>query len=365
MKSIENFLKNILLRILLLTSKFSRNKKPALPVKFNRILFIRLNRIGDALVTTPVLHLIKKKLNPKIHILADKKNYFVYNNNPDVDEIIIFKKGIKGINEILNFIKKENIDTIVDLHYDISTTVSYIIALSNAMNKFGIEKENKIIYTKTVPQLDSKSTHIVTRLLELAKLFNIKADNSKNWIGYYPDYISLRKADDFLKKTFTSKNFLIGINISAGSEARFWGVEKFKSLIDFLLTYKAQAGINLNILIITAPKDLHYAENIIHDKTNQAAIFSSENFDEFAAIISNLSIIFTPDTAAVHIASAFHIPVFGIYVHDTDDMIWSPYGVDFEYVSTRNSNLKNIDFEEVKNKLKPFLDKRLMEISAG
>ena len=148
--------------------------------------------------------------------------------------------------------------------------------MSNAGNKFGIEKENKIIYTKTVPKLDSKSTHIVIRLLEIAKLFNIKADNSKNWIGYYPDYISLRKADDFLKKTFRNQNFLIGINISAGSEARFWGVERFKSLIDFLLTYKVQAGINLNILIISAPKDLHYAKNITQDKTNQAAIFSSK-----------------------------------------------------------------------------------------
>ncbi len=365
MKNIEKFLKNILLRFLLLISKFNRNKKADSSGKFNKILFIRLNRIGDALVTTPVLHLLKKKLNPKIYLLADKKNHFVYNNNPDIDEIIIFKKGIKGINEILNFIKKEDIETIVDLHYDISTTVSYIIALSNAGNKFGIEKENKIIYTKTVPQLDSKSMHIVIRLLEIAKLFNIKADNSKNWIGYYPDYISLRKADDFLKKTFTNKNFLIGINISAGSEARFWGVERFKSLIDFLLNYKLQAGINLNILIISAPKDLHYAENITQDKMSQAAIFSSENFDEFAAVISNLNILFTPDTAAVHIAAAFHIPVFGIYVHDTDDMIWSPYGVDFEYVSTRNSNLKNIDFEDVKIKLKPFLDKRLMEISEG
>jgi ADP-heptose:LPS heptosyltransferase len=363
MKSIEIFFKNILLRVLLFISKFNKNNKGESSNKFAKILFIRLNRIGDALVTTPLLHLLKKKINPKIYLLADKKNYFAYNNNPDVDEVIIFKKGVKGILEIINLIKTENINTIVDLHDDVSTTVSFIIALSSSGNKFGLEKENKIIYTKTIPKLDSKKVHVVTRLLEMAKLFNVNPDSSKNWIGYYPDYKSLKRADDFLKGAFSSKNFLIGINISAGSEARFWGIERFKSLIELLLTFKLSKSIDLNILILSAPKDLNYAEKIIQNNNDQTAIFCSEYFDEFAAVISNLNILFTPDTAAVHIAAAFHIAVFGIYVHDTEDMIWSPYGVDFDCAATNNPNLKSMDFEEVKNKFEPFLEKRLKETS--
>ncbi len=164
MKKVEFFFKKILLQLLLFVTKFNRNKREVLRGNFSKILFIRLNRIGDALVTTPLLHLLKKKINPKIFLLADKKNYFIYSNNPDIDKVIVFKRGYKGIVDILNFIKKENIDTVVDLHDDISTTVSYIIALSKAKNKFGLEKGNKSIYTKTVPKLDSKNTHIVTRL---------------------------------------------------------------------------------------------------------------------------------------------------------------------------------------------------------
>ena len=369
MKKIEIFFKKILLGFLLFISKLNKNKDVKPSNRSSKILFIRLNRIGDALVTTPLLHLLKKKLNPKIYLLADKKNYFVYSNNPDIDETVIFKKGLKGILEVLRFIKKENFNTVVDLHDDVSTTVSYIIALSNVENKFGLERENKIIFTKTVPRLESKNVHIVTRLLEIAKLFYVRIDNSTNWIGYYPLYQSSKKAEDFLKETFKNKNFLIGINISSGSDARFWGIERFISLIKLLLNYNTPAGqLGWNILILSATKDLPYANEIIQGSLDQetgrkAAIFSSENFDEFAAVISNLNILFTPDTAAVHIAAAFHIPVFGIYVHDTDDMIWSPYGVDFDYVSTKNSNLENMGFEEVKNKFLPFLEKRLMEFS--
>ena len=371
MKKIEYFFKNILLHLLLLITRFQTNNDNKPRGNFSKILFIRLNRIGDALVTTPLLHLIKKKLNPKIYMLADKKNYFVFSNNPDIDGILTFKKGIKGIFEAINFIKKERIDTIVDLHDDVSTTVSYIISMSQAKNKFGLEKENKNLYTKTIEKLDSKSTHVVTRLLEIAKLFNLRTDNSINWIGYYPKYPSLKKAEDFLKKTFEKKNFLIGINISAGSDARFWGEERFKSLIEFLLNYKqSETNININVLILSAPKDFNYAEEINKSITNdfsnaQCAVFCSEDFDEFAAIISNLNLLFTPDTAAVHLAAAFQVPVFGIYVHDTDDMVWSPYGVKFECVTTKDSNLKNMDFNEVKNKFGNFLYKQLPEKSAN
>ncbi|MFZ0455897.1 MAG: glycosyltransferase family 9 protein [Ignavibacteriaceae bacterium] len=371
MKKIEYFFKNLLLQFLLFVTKFKRNNEEQSSSNFSKILFIRLNRIGDALVTTPLLHLIRKKLNPRIFILADKKNYFAFANNPDIDGILIFKRGFKGIFEAINFIKKERIDTIVDLHDDISTTVSYIISMSRAKNKFGLEKENKNLYTKTIRKLDSRNTHVVTRLLEMAKLFNLRIDNSINWIGYYPKYPSLKKAEDFLKKSFEGENYLVGVNISAGSDARFWSVEKFKSLVEFLLNYKrSEIMTGMNVLILSAPKDLNFAEEINKDFKNRfgktkCSVFCSEDFDEFAAIISNLNLLFTPDTAAVHLAAAFHVPVFGIYVHDTDDMIWSPYGVDFECVTTKDSNLQNVEFNEVKNKFGDFLDKQLSEKSTN
>ncbi len=174
MKKFEIFLKYLLLNFLLF---LGGSKKSSKEINFNgnsKILFIRLNRIGDALVTTPLLHLIKEKLKCKIYVLADKKNYIAFNNNPDVDQIIKFNKGLGGIFEILKFIKAEKIDTVVDLHDDVSTTVTYIIALCKAQNKFGLEKENKKIYTKTIKRLDATKVHVVDRIMELSKLFNVQ-----------------------------------------------------------------------------------------------------------------------------------------------------------------------------------------------
>ncbi len=100
MKQIEIILRKFLLRLLLL---FSVRKTNTLGNYYfdsdSKILFIRLNRIGDALVTTPLLHQIKEKIGCSIFVLADKNNHFIFNNCPDVDGVIIYKKEMSEIKE--------------------------------------------------------------------------------------------------------------------------------------------------------------------------------------------------------------------------------------------------------------------------
>ncbi|HSD65007.1 MAG TPA: glycosyltransferase family 9 protein, partial [Ignavibacteriaceae bacterium] len=314
----------------------------------SKILFIRLNRIGDALVSTPLIHYIKEKINSRIYVLADLKNYFALENNPDIEKVLIFRKGITGFREFFDFIKSEKIDTIIDLHDDVSATVSFLIALSRVRNKFGLEKTNKKLYTKTVPKPDPINIHIIYRILELSRLFNLEPEDAEICIRYFPKPQAMEKADKFISENFTKGSAVLGINLSAGSDARFWGIKRYKELINSLFSYK------IEILILAAPKDKDKVELIGYPK-----YFLSESFDEFAAVISKLKVIFTPDTAAIHLAAASGVPVFGLYVHDTADKIWSPAGVDFDYVETQGHNLNNLDFEKVLLKFIPFLEKHI------
>ena len=348
MKKVEKFLKNLILNILLM-QKHAKEVKGTETGKPSRVLLIRLNRIGDALVTTPLLSELRKDLNLKLYLLADKKNYFVFNNNPCIDKVLIFDKGLKGIVKVLKFIKQEKIDTVADLHDDVSTTVSYLVAMAKAPCKFGLEKKNRKIFTRTIPRPDPVEYHVVERLIQIAKLFSIDPEIKDANIHFYPSERSLDFAKTFLKEKFEEQKFLLGINISAGSEARFWGVERYRKLLASLKDF------NCNLLVISAPGDIREAEQICG---NEYPIFTSESYDNFGSVISMLNFLITPDTAAVHLASAFNIPVFGLYVqYDTDEMIWSPYKSDFEYVLTKEPNLQNVTFEEVASVLSLFLKK--------
>jgi ADP-heptose:LPS heptosyltransferase len=356
MKKIEIILKNLLLKLLLLLKGKSNGPVKNTFDENSKILFIRLNRIGDALVTTPLLHEIKMSLKCKIYVLADRKNCVAYTNNRDIDELVIFEKGIKGFLNILRFIKDENIDTVVDLHDDVSTTVSFLIALCNAPNKFGLGKKNKNIYTRTVPRPESKIHHVVDRIMEIAKLFNIHPDMSRVKLHYYLDKTSIDNAEKLISCKFNESRFLVGINISAGSQARFWGIDNFKNLLDYLSHY------NINILLLSSPRDSEAAAKIAGNNYNY---FYSNDFSMFAAVISKLDLLFTPDTAVIHLASAYSIPTFGIFVkYNTEDVIWSPFNTKFDCIVTTNNSLNGITVDQVTAGLKPFLEKQLLEYNA-
>ena len=346
MKNIEIFLRKLLLKIFLFFSK-NHNSNGIPDISNKKVLIIRLNRIGDALVTTPLITSLKNNFNPMIYLLADKKNHFVFKNNHAIEEVIIFDKK-KGLKETIKYLNSMDFDVIIDTHTDVSTTVSFLIAYLDAPIKIGFNKDNRKLYTHLVPILNTKIFHVIDRLLEITNyLLNYKGTLEKYNIEYSISEEALNAAESFISN-FQDK-FIVGINISAGSEARFWGIDNFKRLI-MALDYS-----NIQPIILSAPADLAKAESI-SDK--MIPIYYSESFEIFSAIITKLDILITPDTSIVHIASAYKIPVFGLYVqYDTEDTIWYPYCSDYEVVLTKEATLKNITFNEVKTKLIPFIEK--------
>lgn len=351
MKQLEIIFKNLFLNFLLLINPNKKTISNPVFNQNNKILFIRLNRIGDALITTPLINFVKDNLGCEVYILADTKNHFIFKNNPSIDKVLVFKKGLKGLFAVNKFIKEKNIDTIVDLHDDVSTTVSFIIAYAKSKNKFALKKSNWKIFTQTVERINATNNHVIKRNLELLKLFNISYNDDEVKVRYYPKQKFKEESDFFISSKKLQNGFLLGINISAGSPARFWGIDRYKKLIELINNY------DINFLLFHDPKDTELAKQI----TEESNIYpSTKYFDIIALGILQLDMLFTPDTSLVHIASMQKIPVFGIYVkYNTGDMIWSPYNTDFESVITKEPTLKNVSFKEVEQKFIPFLEKQI------
>ena len=351
-KTIENKIKYLTLKLLRLWKTSSKRRSHFEFDEDSKILIIRLNLIGDALITSPLIKLLKENSGCRIDVLASERNKYAFSGNPYVDNIIVYDKGFFGLLKLINSINKEEYDFIVDAHDDTSTTVSLLLSLCDSTYKYGLTKANSNLYTKTIERLDSTKHHIIERILEIIKLFRIKPEYEKTNIIYTPAEESKQKAIEFIKYNFPAKKFLAGINIQAGSGARFWGKENYIKLIEFLKNYE------INILIFSSNDNYDIAKEIggINPVYNCS-------FDELAAMISELDLLITPDTSAVHLASAYHTPVFGFYVHyNTNDIIWYPYKSEFDYMLTTEPNLNSITFEETKTKLDTFIKKLLVNM---
>lgn len=348
MKKIEILIRNLILNLLLLFKRSAQ--KDSLPTITNetKILFIRLNRIGDALVTTPLLAKIKEQYNCSISVCADKKNYFVFERSGVVDNILTYDKKKESLFKLIRRIRKKHFDIVVDLHDDVSTTVSLVVAFLNIPYKFALNKKTRRLYSNVIPRIDPSTNHVIDRLMEFRRLFKIDIDSNEINVVFEPSVDDISITDLFLGEKYEINRFLLGINISAGSKARFWGIENYKKLILSLKKYK------LNILILCSENDLYAAKEI---SENKLPVYWTKDFSEFSAMIKNLNFLFSPDTSIIHIASAFRIPVFGIYVkYNTNEEIWYPYKSKYKVVITEEATLENVSCETVIEKFIPFFE---------
>lgn len=353
LKKIEIFLRKEILKIILLFNKAEKKEYPLHLNDNSKLLVIRLNRIGDALVTTPLLQLIKQKSNCEIHLLADKKNHFVFDNNKFVNKIFVWEKGVSSSGNLIKRLNSEKYDAVIDTHDDVSTTVSLLISKLKIPNKIGFKKGNESIFTHPVNKPNPENTHVIERIIKLAEPLSadISADNLN--VFYKPMDSSLKYLEEYFRKNKIGDKYLLGINISAGSSARFWGVERFRVLLNELKKF------DVCPIIITAKNELQKAKEIAG---SEFTVFYNESFDIFAALISKLNFLFTPDTSAVHLASAFEVPVFGIYVKfNTNNMVWYPYKSTYELVITEEENFDNLTTDEVIPKFIRFFKKAYYE----
>ena len=345
LKSIEIGFRRLLLRSLGLVIK--RGKPLSADFDFNasKILFVRQDRIGDVLVSTPLFYALKKHHpNAIVDFLLSANNHFVLAHEPLVRKRWVYRKSIASAVSVIRSIRSEKYDFVIDLMDNPSTTSTVICALAGGRWNVGLSKENEYAYDIAVPLLSRKDTHIVDRLARLLTVFGIRPEGEKLEIRYALS----KESDDFARRFFEQKalqgRFVIGLNVSPGAGVRFWGVANFQALIKRL----QEESPTLPVVILYQPADRKQADEIAKPFSGVLLSPETHSFDEFAAIVKLLGLLVTPDTSAVHLAAAFHIPSVVLYVQSNKELrIWEPYGSACETLVTDVDDLTTIPPDKV------------------
>ena len=318
------------------------------------VVFLRLNQIGDALVSTPIMAFFKEHFGCRIVVVADAQNHFIFARSPAVDHVVVYRKGPLGVPRVLRQVRAYRPTVVIDLHEKLSTTVSLLAGLLRAPYKFALRKHNAALFTHTAPDLDPAHHHIVERLGQLGALLAPVA----GWpwrICYEVSAAARQKATDFLQMAFPHGGYLVGINTSPGTGARAWGVGNYQQLADAL------RARGLTPVVLTAPAD----QALVIAQFDPTRVFCSASFEEFAAVISQVRILFTPDTSAVHVAAAFGILVFGLYVAEAPGQLnWYPYGSRYAWCIAPQT-IATITFTEAWAGFEGFLNELSAAAEAG
>lgn len=286
-----------------------------------KILILALSGIGDALMFTPALKLLRKEL-PEAEIDAlvmYDGSYKMYLRNPNLNKVIFFDFLKEGLASSLRFVMK------LRGKYDISINVypanrkeyNIINFLIGAKKRAGIQYLRKnaanLGFLNNVKVNENDSIHNVQENLKLCEeLLNKKFDEEPP-LEFVLEKDDIAFAGNYLNNlNINSKDLVIGFHPGCSPlknhTKRRWEPEKFAALGSKLIRDR-----NAKILIFGGPDEDDLKENI-KNQINNENVFSihADNLPHSAAIMKRCNIFVTNDSSLMHIAAALKLKIVAI-----------------------------------------------------
>lgn len=307
-----------------------------------KVLIIRLGKIGDIVVTSFVFETIKSNYpHIDIYILTLKSNMDVLEFNPRI------KKGFYSGNNLMllwNLVKLKflNFDLILDFNDNSSTTSSLILRFLSSKFKAAYNYDiYKNITNIKIRPLEKTESHIIERTRNYLNQMGIAINEKDVKPFFYLDPVALKE----IKHQKWDNKKIITLNLSAGAEIRYWEKDKWIELIKLILKVRPGFGILLLSTAKDEPLRKYIQTNIIESISPSV---KNLTIQQFASYIKISAVLITPDTSAVHIASAFGIPTIAMYPNFESNFIsWQPYKIPYRSIKSSAESIKDIAVKEV------------------
>lgn len=289
------------------------------------ILLLRQDKIGDVLITFPLIRLLRQHFpHAHIDILLGKANFSTQNAlKKYINHTWIYNKKTLDTLRLLKQLRARHYDVVVDLMDNPSATSTLIMYGSGAKQMLGIDKPNNHhAYTHLVPLLHRGKVHIVERIAQLLLPFGIAPQPAQLQLEY--DVASQRQTElrAQLPPLASPLQKRVGINITGSAASKEWGSNNFIQAIRHI---KATLGERVQVVITGLPSHAQDIKNIAQ-ATHSAAAPPLSNFHDFATLLTLFDVLITPDTSAVHIAAAHRIPAVVLFLWDNKELLpWTPY----------------------------------------
>ncbi len=278
-----------------------------------KILIVRLDRMGDVVLSTPVIKAIRGAY-PESHIAMMVRTYSrdIVEGNPYLSEVIIYDKNgtHKGLIGNLRFIRElrnKKFDTVVVLHPTNRTHL--ILRLSGIPDRIGYDKKLGFLLTKKIPHTKQFGMkHEIAYNLDVLKYIGIEPKDSKLYMPV--NSISERKITKLLTANgVNNSDLLVAINPGASCASKRWGIEKFAKAANGLVEkYGAK------IIIISGDVDKHFGDGLaLLIKNNCINLSGKTSIADTASVLRRVKLFISNDSGPVHVSCAIGTPVIAIF----------------------------------------------------
>lgn len=295
-----------------------------------KILVIRFSSIGDIVLTTPVVRVLKTQLpNAEVHYCTKSGYASILQANPYIDKLHLLEDNL---NKLVQQLKAEKFDYIIDLHNNLRTAIlkRRLGAKSSSFNKLNFEKW--LVVNFKINRLPN--VHIVDRYLQTAAPLGVKADE----LGL--DYFIPEKDEvplEWLPETHRSG--YVAYAIGAQHNTKKLPLARMIELCDkinkpIVLLGGKEDGTNGEAIekFFSQEQGLADYEEGLRELNKKTIIFNAcgkFNLNQSASLVRQAKHVFSHDTGLMHIAAAFKRPIFSIWGNTIPEFGMYPYRTQF------------------------------------
>ena len=296
-----------------------RRSAPSDLGSIDRILLVRTDKIGDAIVSTPVIQALREHFpKARIDILLGSRSKAAGPLLPYIDSVFVAGRGVRERLMLLHRLRKSHYDVVINLVFADSITAAVFTAGSGARMKIGFENSASAFLDFIVARPTLPMPFVPKLLLLIAPLgITVNPAEARPSITLLPAAIDAARHEI---GRFSSDRTLLMINISGSSPRKFWGVERYAALARQL------RFDGFDVVVLSAPADEQSLREIV-DRSGAFMIAPRPDLMEFAAILSFADLVVSPDTSIVHIAAALGKPVVALVDAPVTAIEWAPWAV--------------------------------------
>lgn len=289
-----------------------------------KILIVSPNWLGDALFSTALLAVLKANfIHSHLAVLSVPRVKEIFENNPNVDEIIIYDEKGRHRNPVsrLGFIlqlRKQAFDTAFVLRPSLSRTL--ILKFAGIKQIIGHNNSKSGMWlTKRVP-LPQGKLHKIDYFLTLIEHLGLNIDQRR--YEFFPSEDDKNYVSGLLEQNnIMLLQPLVVINPGANWHPKRWGPDCFAELIKRVKENKPR----INIILTGADKDKALAEDIIRNSGKDVlSLAGKTSLGQLGALMQKADIVISADSGPMHIAAAVGKQVVALF-GPTSAQITGPY----------------------------------------
>jgi len=279
------------------------------------ILVIKISSLGDIILSTAALRVLRKHLGPKFKIIClsgeDSKEALL--TCPYIDDLVVYDlknrdRGSLGLWRLGRQLRMRNVDIVLDLQNNRKSHILSFLSwaprrIGYCNNKFGF------LLTQAIPD-DKAALDPVSHQFRLLKILGIESED--RFLEMWPAAKDEAYVSEFLDSQWISANQKIcGINISASERwpSKNWPLQYLVKLCDEL-------GLrDIRVIVTGTHKDIEEANKLSSLIKNTKIINACgrTSVNQLACLIKRCNLFISCDSAPLHIAAAVGVPFVALF----------------------------------------------------